>query len=133
MKLPIIDEASIETMHLPGRDLRWVVTQENTPVQHCSMCVIEIAPGETVRPAHSHPNGEEVIYILSGTGRVMIDGVVEPMHAGCAILFPQGSVHMTQNSGTVPMKVACFFAPPSDLSTYKFFPEVDFPPEAPKT
>ena len=33
-----------------------------------------IEPGETVRPAHSHPNGEEVIYIVRGNGRVMVEG-----------------------------------------------------------
>jgi hypothetical protein len=34
---------------------------------------------------------------------------------------------MLQNSGDVEMKVACFFAPPSDLGTYKFFDEIEFP------
>jgi quercetin dioxygenase-like cupin family protein len=86
-----------------------------------------VQPGETVRPAHSHPHSEEIIYLLSGTGRVFIEGVVEPVHAGCAVLFPQGSIHMLQNSGMEPMKVACFFAPPSDLSTYKIFEDVQFP------
>ena len=113
MALPIVDEESIEALKLPGRDLRWIVTKENTNAQHCSMCVIEIAPGETVRPAHSHPNGEEIIYILTGSGRVMIEGEVGAVKAGTAILFPQGKVHMTQNTGDVPMRVACFFAPPT--------------------
>ena len=88
MKLPIVDETSIEALDLPGRDLRWLVTQESTGAKHCTMCVIEVQPGQTVRPAHSHPNSEEVIYILQGSGRVMIDGVVEPDKAGCAVLFP---------------------------------------------
>lgn len=127
MKLPIVDENSIEALNLPGRDLRWVVTNETTGANHCTMCVIEVQPGQTVRPAHSHPNGEEVIYIMKGSGRVMIEGVVEPVKAGCAVLFPQGKIHMLQNSGNEPMKVACFFAPPSDLSTYKFFEEIQFP------
>jgi hypothetical protein len=34
---------------------------------------------------------------------------------------------MLQNTGETEMKVACFFAPPSDLSTYRFFEEIDFP------
>lgn len=127
MSLPIVDEKTIPALDLPGRLLRWVVTRETTNAQHCTMCVIQVQPGQTVRPAHSHPNGEEVIYIVQGSGRVMIDGVVEPVHAGCAVLFPQGSIHMLQNSGNEEMKVACFFAPPSDLSTYRFFDEVDFP------
>jgi quercetin dioxygenase-like cupin family protein len=127
MKLPIVPETSIEALGLPGRDLRWVITKKNVNAQHCTMCVIEVAPGQTVRPAHSHPNGEEVIYIVEGNGRVMIDGVVEPVNHGSAVLFPQGSVHMLQNSGDVRMKVACFFAPPADLSNYKFFEEIEFP------
>jgi quercetin dioxygenase-like cupin family protein len=127
MKLPIVDENSIEALDLPGRRLRWVVTRENTNAQHCTMCVIQVQPGQTVRPAHSHPNGEEVIYIVQGSGRVMIDGAVEPVSEGCAVLFPQGSIHMLQNSGDKVMKVACFFAPPSDLSTYRFFEEINFP------
>jgi quercetin dioxygenase-like cupin family protein len=127
MKLPIVDENSIEALDLPGRHLRWVVTKESTGAEHCSMCVIEVEPGQTVRPAHSHPNGEEVIYILTGSGRVMIEGVVEPVKAGCAVLFPQGNVHMLQNSGSERMKVACFFAPATDLSNYKFYDDIQFP------
>ncbi len=127
MALPIVDETTIEELDLPGRKLRWVVTKENTGAQHCSMCVIKVGPGQAVRPAHSHPNGEEVIYILNGWGRVLIDGKVEPVKAGCAVLFPQGDIHMLQNLSDEEMKVVCFFAPPSDLGTYKFFDDVDFP------
>ena len=58
----------------------------------------------------------------------MIDGkVVEPVKEGFAVLFPQGSVHMLENTGDEEMKVACFFAPPSDLTTYRFFEDIDFP------
>jgi quercetin dioxygenase-like cupin family protein len=127
VKLPIVDETTIEALNLPGRNLRWIITKDNVNAQYCTMCMIEVEPGQTVRPAHSHPNGEEVIYIIQGSGRVMIDGTVEPVKMGCAVLFPQGSIHMLQNSGDVLMKVACFFAPPSDLSTYKFFDDVQFP------
>ena len=127
MKLPIVDENSIPALDLPGRHLRWVVNKETTGANHCSMCVIEVQPGQTVKPAHSHPNGEEVIYLLSGSGRVCIEGTVEPVQAGCAVLFPQGKIHMLQNSGNVPMKVACFFAPATDLNNYKFFDDVEFP------
>jgi quercetin dioxygenase-like cupin family protein len=127
MSLPIVDENNVEAIELPGRRLRWLVTKDNTNAQHCTMCVIQIQPGETVRPAHSHPNGEEVIYILQGSGRVMIEGVVEAVHAGSAVLFPQGKIHMLQNTGDGEMKVACFFAPPSDLGTYRFFEDIHFP------
>ena len=57
----------------------------------------------------------------------MIEGVVESVKAGTAVLFPQGAIHMLQNNGTEEMKVACFFAPAADLSSYKFFDDITFP------
>ncbi|QHN04212.1 cupin domain-containing protein [Granulicella sp. WH15] len=127
MALPIVDETSIEALDLPGRMLRWVVTAETTNAQHCSMCVIEVQPGQTVKPAHSHPNGEEVIYLLSGSGRVWIEGEIGSVKQGCAILFPQGKIHMLQNTGNEVMKVACFFAPATNLANYRFFEDIEFP------
>jgi mannose-6-phosphate isomerase-like protein (cupin superfamily) len=127
MKLPIIAEDSILALDLPGRQLRWLMTEETVGAKHCSMCMILVAPGETVRPAHSHPNGEEVIYIVQGAGKVMIEGVVEPVQAGTAVLFPQGKVHMLRNTGAIEMKVICFFAPATNLENYKLFEDVEFP------
>jgi quercetin dioxygenase-like cupin family protein len=110
-----------------GRRLRWLITKDNVDAVHCSMCMIQIAPGQTVKPAHSHPNGEEVIYIITGSGKVMVDGRVEDVTAGCAVLFPQGKVHMLSNTSDEEMKVVCFFAPPSELKTYKFHDGIEFP------
>ena len=127
MKVPVVDENDLEVLDLPGRRLRWMITKDNVDAVHCSMCMIQIAPGQTVKPAHSHPHGEEVIYIISGSGKVMVDGKVEDVKAGCAVLFPQGKVHMLSNTGDEEMKVVCFFAPPSELKTYKFHDGVEFP------
>ena len=130
MSLPIVDETTVEELDLPGRHLRWVVTKENTGAQYCTMAVIRVAPGSRVRPAHSHPNGEEIIYILNGHGRVLIDGEVEPVKAGSAVLFGKGKIHMLENLSDEEMKVACFFAPPAGLENYAFFEDVDFPSDA---
>ncbi|MBZ5621945.1 MAG: cupin domain-containing protein [Acidobacteriia bacterium] len=127
MSVPLVRENDVEELDLPGRHLRWLVSNERLNATHLSMCVIRVAPGEKVRPAHSHPHGEEVIYIIRGSGRVMVDGAVDRVEAGTAVLFPQGKVHMLHNTGTEEMKVACFFAPPTNLDNYKFFEDVDFP------
>jgi quercetin dioxygenase-like cupin family protein len=130
VSIPIVDESTVEELDVPGRKLRWVVTGENTGSQYCTMAIIRVAPGQKVRPAHSHPNGEEVIYILTGHGRVLVDGEVEPVKTGCAVLFPQGKIHMLQNLSDVEMKVACFFAPPASFENYRFFEDVDFPEDS---
>lgn len=127
MSVPLVRESDIQELDLPGRKLRWLLGDGGLTANHMSMCVIRVAPGEKVRPAHSHPNGEEVIYILSGSGRVMVDGEVALVGAGTAVLIPQGKVHMLHNTGAEEMKVACFFAPATSLDNYRFFEGVDFP------
>jgi quercetin dioxygenase-like cupin family protein len=127
MGVPVIHESRQDERDLPGRHLRWVVSPDSLQAQHCSACVIRIDPGERVRPAHSHPNGEEVIYIVTGSGRVLVDGQVAEIQAGSTVLFPRGQVHMVHNTGSVEMKVMCFFAPPTSLDNYQMHDEVDFP------
>lgn len=127
MSVRTLHEDEIESLNLPGRQLRWLVNEERLGSRYTSVCVIKVAPGETVRPAHSHPNGEEVIYIVAGSGRVMVDGELAPVASGSVVLFPQGAIHMLRNTGTTEMKVVCFFAPPTNLDNYKFYEDIDFP------
>jgi quercetin dioxygenase-like cupin family protein len=127
MSVRITQEEETEELNLPGRRLRWLVTADLLNSQHLSVCMIRVAPGEKVRPAHSHPNGEEAIHILYGSGRVLVNGEVAAVKAGSTVLFPQGEVHMLHNTGEEEMKVICFFAPGTNLDNYKFFDDVDFP------
>ena len=127
MRVPALHEDDAEALGLPGRELRWVVAPGALQASHCSACVIRVAQGDKVRPAHSHPNGEEVIYIVRGSGRVMVEGGVTPVRAGTTVLFPRGAVHMLHNTGDEEMKVVCFFAPPTGLENYRMYEDVDFP------
>jgi uncharacterized cupin superfamily protein len=123
----VINEKDIETIALPGRDLKWLVTPDMNQSDKLAFNVVNIKSGNTVKPAHSHKNHEELVYILSGSGKAFIDGNVYAIEAGTAILFSAGSVHMLRNSGDVDMKVACFFTPSATLKDYTFHPEIEFP------
>ena len=127
MAVPVRHESDAEELDLPGRRLRWVVGKDGLESTYTSACVIRVAPGERVRPAHSHPNGEEVIYIIRGSGRVLVGNEVSPVREGTAVLFPRGVVHMLHNTGQEDMKVVCFFAPPTGLDNYVMHEGVDFP------
>jgi quercetin dioxygenase-like cupin family protein len=127
MAVPLIHESDAEEIDLPGRRLRWVIADDKVAAQHCSTCVIRVAPGERVRPAHSHPHGEEVIHIIRGSGRVLVAGEVAEVREGTTVLFPQGAVHMLHNTGSEEMKVVCFFAPGTSLENYRMHEDVDFP------
>jgi mannose-6-phosphate isomerase-like protein (cupin superfamily) len=127
MSISAVHEDDAEPVALPGRELRWLVAPGAIPADTCSACVIRVAPGDKCRPAHVHPNGDEVIYIVEGTGRVLVGEDVRSVSPGTAVLFPRGVVHMLHNSGAVEMKVVCFFAPPTGLHNYVMHEGVDFP------
>jgi quercetin dioxygenase-like cupin family protein len=125
--MKIVHESQVSEKAVPGRFLRWIVDGESLGSEFLSCCVMRVLPGETVKPAHSHPDGEELIYVIAGEGRVYVDGEIGELRPGVAVLFERNSIHMVRNSGTEEMKVVCFFAPPASLDTYEFHPEVIFP------
>ncbi|HID96566.1 MAG TPA: cupin domain-containing protein [Candidatus Latescibacteria bacterium] len=123
-----VDESEVEEWQLPGRRMRMLLDR-GAGTENLSVCTIWVQPGETVRPAHSHPEAEEVIYIMRGKGRVLVGEEVAPVRPGIAVLFPRGVPHMLQNTGDDVMKVICFFTPPADPGTYRFHEEITFPDE----
>jgi uncharacterized cupin superfamily protein len=125
--MKIIHESEAAEKKVPGRFLRWIVGGEDgLRSTYLSSCVMRVLPGETVKPAHLHPNGEELIYVISGTGKVNVNGVIKPVKSGTAVLFEEGHVHMVRNTGGDELKVLCMFAPPSNLDEYVFRPEFSF-------
>ena len=128
--MAVIHETDVQEKVVPGRFLRWVVEKQegenSLNSKFLSCCVMRVEPGSTVRPAHSHPDGEEMLYIVKGEGKVYIDGVITPIKEGSIVLFEQGAQHMVRNSGSEEMKVVCFFAPAASLDEYVFHPEIEF-------
>ncbi|WP_100611900.1 cupin domain-containing protein [Confluentibacter lentus] len=125
--MTIIHENDVEEVSHPGRFMRWLANEDSLKAKNLSVCVIRVLPGETVRPAHSHPNSEELIYIINGSGKVMIENEVGDVKTGSAILFEQGKIHMLKNTGDTEMKVICFFAPATNIDNYKTFDDITFP------
>ena len=125
--MKILHENDVPEVEHPGRFMRWLANADSLKANNLSVCVIRVLPGEAVRPAHSHPNSEELIYIINGNGKVMIENEVGEVTAGSAILFEQGKVHMLKNTGDIEMKVICFFAPATNIDNYKTFEDITFP------
>lgn len=125
--MQIVNENEIPEIAQPGRAMRWLTGHGLLNPHHLSACVIRVSPGETVRPAHSHPASEEMIYIVSGSGKVMVGREVGDVGEGSAVLFEQGAIHMLRNTGLTEMKVVCFFAPATSLDNYRIFEDIRFP------
>lgn len=55
-----------------------------------------LEPGSTIG-LHTHETSSEIIYILSGTGKVLYDGDYIPLKAGDCHYCPKGHAHSLMN------------------------------------
>ena len=58
----------------------------------------KLVPGATIG-AHIHETSSEIIFILTGLGKITCDGVVEYLKAGDCHYCPKGSGHAFENAG----------------------------------
>lgn len=114
----IVNEEFMPKQQLVGRAVSWLMTPETTGGKFSAVCTVVVVPGQRTLPAHSHPNGEETIYVVSGKGKVLIGDEMSEIKAGSIMLFPQGMPHMLYNTGTTELKGICFYAPIPDAIFY---------------
>lgn len=68
-----------------------------------------LIPGASIG-LHTHEASSETIYILSGTGKVLCDGVYEPLSAGSCHYCPKGHEHSLINDSAEGGEDLIFFA-----------------------
>ena len=57
-----------------------------------------LIPGASIG-LHTHENSSEIIFILSGSGKALCDGVEERLSAGACHYCPKGHTHSLINDG----------------------------------
>ena len=123
----VISYDDVLIQELRGRDLCMMITEDTVGSKKMSGGVLWMKPRAVVKPCHAHLNGEEVIYIIKGEGKVWIDGEIAEVKTGNCVFFPMGSKHMLKNTGKTIMQVFFIYSPPTDPSEYEYYPEIDFP------
>jgi quercetin dioxygenase-like cupin family protein len=91
-----------------------------------SMSTQTIAPGCFIRE-HTHSHNEEIIYVVSGSGSVKLDGEDIPISAGSAVFLGLNRKHQWNNPGPEPLTILIFFLP-GGLD--EFFKEIGRPKKA---
>ncbi len=79
--------------------LQWICNGKLAPGAEQTVGLCHIRPGYR-NPIHFHPNCEEVLYMLSGTGEHSYDGAIVTLVAGSTIRIPAGVRHNMKNVGT---------------------------------
>jgi mannose-6-phosphate isomerase-like protein (cupin superfamily) len=105
------------------RTLQWIVAEKGAVVSdYCACCIVQFRPGSSAKPPHSHSDCEEAIYILSGSGEMVLKGgESKAVKAGSFLLIRKNEIHLLRNTGIVPMKALCFYSSPTDTTKYDFY------------
>ncbi len=61
------------------------------------------------RSPHRHPQSEEVVHVVSGRGRVWLDGTFHAVGPGSWYLIPRGTPHATMADPGERLDLVCFF------------------------
>lgn len=87
--------------------LTWLCNAKLSPGARQTVGLCHIHPGRG-NPLHFHPNCEEVLHMLAGTGQHSFDGESIELRAGMTIRIPCGVQHNLTNVGDEP--ITCLIA-----------------------
>lgn len=111
MKLKKSSVDDVGAWPAPNRHIRELFSGRTLGAQGVTFRVVDMLPASRQEPRrpHSHPDFEEVIFILSGQGRIWAEGEWLEVRAGDAVLVPPGVVHATFNTTEETLRLASFF------------------------
>lgn len=102
-----LKQSKLEPVQMDGVDgtRMAVMVGKDDGAPHFAMRHVEIRPGGH-SPLHSHDYEHEV-YVVSGTGTVLLEGQDQPIKTGDAILVPAGETHQFKGTGEEPLCFLC--------------------------
>lgn len=118
-----IDPNELTTQTFDWGAIKWFVTPDVTSDARMTVGEVVLLPGKG-HDRHNHPNSEEVLYVLSGEGKQMLDDE-EPftVRAGDMIYVPTAVFHSTLNSGWEPLKLLAIYNPGGPEKDLKGLPD----------
>ena len=104
--MTVIGREDLEFRQFPGRTTSNPFRDAGQGASTVREVMIEHVPS---RSPHLHPNSEEIVYVVAGTGRVWLDGVFHPVGPGSWYRIPAQTPHATMADPGQHMTLVCFF------------------------
>lgn len=119
----LVDPAAQPTMTFDWGLIKLLVSPDDTPETALTLAHVVLLPGEG-HVRHDHPDADEILYVLAGTGEQMVDdGDPFPVSAGQTIYIPRGGPHSTTNTGWEPLALLAIYAPAGAEQALKGLPD----------
>ena len=72
---------------------------------------VVLLPGQG-HERHNHPDADEILYVLAGTGEQMVDDTTTfEVRPGHTVWIPKAAFHSTLNTGWEPLVLLAVYAP----------------------
>jgi len=78
------------------------------------LALMTIPPGGDLG-LESHAHIEQLIFIASGQGKAVVNGVETPLAAGDVLVATPNTRHNVVNTGSVPLRIYTVYAPPTHI------------------
>lgn len=114
----------VETLIFDWGTIKWLSEPRVTNTDRFSAGVVLLEPGKG-HERHNHPGVEEILYVVSGHGKQMIDEGGEkwnPIAPGDLIHIPPDVYHATINTGWEALKMIAIYSPPGPEAFLKTLP-----------
>jgi mannose-6-phosphate isomerase-like protein (cupin superfamily) len=86
------------------RDTYYLISGDNSPSKRLTMGYTTVYPTGTTT-GHTHEDREEVYFVVSGEGVMVIGEDKFPVKAGDGLYVPPGLFHTTIQTGNLPLTV----------------------------
>jgi quercetin dioxygenase-like cupin family protein len=106
----------VDPNSVPGQSfewglIKWFVTPDRTEGSGLTFGEVVLLPGKG-HDRHNHPDSEEILYVLSGEGKQMVnDEEPFPVRTGDTIHIPKAVFHSTVNTSWAPMHLLALYSP----------------------
>jgi len=78
--------------------------------EHTQVVIMHIPPGGEIGE-ETHSDNDQVLYLVAGTGKVILDGEESDYEAGDVVLVPADTLHNFISSDNEPMKIITTYSP----------------------
>ncbi|MCD6312675.1 MAG: cupin domain-containing protein [Thaumarchaeota archaeon] len=130
MKKAIVHPEDVETQVFDWGTIKWLSCPAVTGAERFTFGVVIVEPGKG-HDKHSHPDAEEVIYVISGVAEQFVEGAepeTAPIKQGDLVYIPPGVTHATWNKGWDPLILIVAYAPPGAEEDLKKIADKVLPP-----
>jgi oxalate decarboxylase/phosphoglucose isomerase-like protein (cupin superfamily) len=110
-KVSVVYQKDVETLTYDWGRIWMLCTKKEQGSKGMSFGIVDSKPGGS-HELHSHAKEAEIIYVVSGTGKLLIKGKVpQRVKPGAMIYVPAGVAHATVNVGKGLLRVIIVYSP----------------------